>query len=65
MDLTKYNIKELIEFATKYLENKKKMKIALDKYRKTIKGKMATRKSSLKYYNKHKKTNKTKKPLES
>ena len=55
MDLTKYSIKDLIEFSTKYLENKKKMKIYINKYRKTEKGKLAVKKSSSKYYNKHKK----------
>jgi hypothetical protein len=58
MDLTKYSVSELIEYATKYLENKEKLRKYINKYRKTPKGKLAVRKSSLKYYNKHRKVKK-------
>ena len=60
MDLTKYSVSELIEYATKYLENKKKLREYTNKYRKTEKGKKAVRKSALKYYNKHRRVKKTK-----
>jgi len=55
MDLSQYTIEQLIEFATKYLDNKKKRKSYIQKYRESKKGRENTRKASLSYYYRKKK----------
>jgi hypothetical protein len=60
MDLTQYTTQEIMSFAEKYLIERKKKKGYTDTYRKTDKGKLATRKAALKYYyNTYKKKSKS------
>jgi len=54
MDLNQYTIQELIIFATRYIRDRENKKGYVEKYRKTEKGKIATRRSALKYYYKKK-----------
>ena len=64
MDLTKHTVSELIEYATKYLENKKKLREYVNRYRRSEKGKKAVRRSAMNYYNKHRRVKKVKKKIE-
>jgi len=58
MEIGKYTLEEIIDFAKKHLKTKENLKKYMKTYRKTIKGRDATRKSSLKYYHKTKKIKK-------